>query len=364
MSFHVLDLSLVTRKMLLRPPAARADAIVGLVRSGADASALAPFISRNCAMSKMEEAATVLIVALGGGVLAGLLALIVYAVFAGSWQLLATVIAILVGLAIHPIPISNTGLPLVLRSPVLLLLFRYFSFRIVWTGGPDLREREKASGVSLAYAVPHGVFPFGNLLSVPALHLLNIRFVGTSADVVHSVPVMRWLTCLGVVSASKATILRNMGRGTHVGLVPDGIAGIFYTRGDKEVVPIHSRRGAAKLALENGLTFQPAYLFGNTLPYSVWYDSGGHMMRWSRRLRVMLAIIWGRWGLPVPRRVPITFALGDALVVSKAAEGAVDDAAVAKVHGELLERLQQTFARFSDAYGWGGNKGGRKLEFV
>ena len=362
MSYHVLDLSLVTRKMLLLSPTARADAIAGLVRSADNAAALAPFISRNCDMSAAEEAATVLIFVGGGGVLASLFALIGYAAFAASWQILATVIAILVGLAVHPIPLSITGLPTVLTSPILLLLFRYFSFRVVWTGGRDLREREKASGVSLAYAIPHGVFPFGNLLSVPALHLLNIRFVGTSADVVHSIPVMRWLTCLGVVSASKATILRHLDRGTHVGLVPDGIAGIFYTRDVNEVVPVRSRMGAAKLALENGLTLQPAYLFGNTLPYSVWYDSGGHMMRWSRRLRVMLAIIWGRWGLPVPRRVPITFALGDALVVPKA-EGAVDDAAVAKVHGELLERLQQTFGRFAEAYGWSGQDG-RKLEFV
>ena len=61
MSYHVLDLSLVTRKMLLLSPTARADAIAGLVRSADNAAALAPFISRNCDMSTAEEAATVLI---------------------------------------------------------------------------------------------------------------------------------------------------------------------------------------------------------------------------------------------------------------------------------------------------------------
>ena len=52
------------------------------------------------------------------------------------------------------------------------------------------------------------------------MHLLGIRFVGTSADVIHYIPLMRWLTCLGVVSASKSSILKQIRRGVHVGIVP------------------------------------------------------------------------------------------------------------------------------------------------
>mmetsp|Transcript_41838 Transcript_41838/g.101687 ORF Transcript_41838/g.101687 Transcript_41838/m.101687 type:complete len:171 (-) Transcript_41838:142-654(-) len=170
---------------------------------------------------------------------------------------------------------------------------------------------------------------------------------------------MRWLTCLGVVSASKASILKYLRQGAHVGLVPDGIAGIFYTREDKEVVPIKFRMGAAKLALENGVTLQPAYIFGNTLPFRIWYDREGRLMSLSRKCRIMLAPIWGRWGLPVPLRIPITFVLGDELLVQKA-EGVVDDVAVGQLHSELLDSLQHTFSSFSDAYGWSD----RRLEFV
>lgn len=73
----------------------------------------------------------------------------------------------------------------------------------------------------------------------------------------------------------------------------------------------------------------------------------------------MLAPIWGRWGLPVPLRIPITFVLGDELLVQKA-EGVVDDVAVGQLHSKLLDSLQHTFSSFSDAYGWSD----RRLEFV
>ena len=178
-----------------------------------------------------------------------------------------------------------------------------------------------------------------------------------------------------------------------MGLVPDGIAGIFYAREPAEVVPVATRMGAAKLALETGTTLQPAYLLGNSQPLSIWcappgrtsakqscappprsdrrptrssasrrgrYDDAGVLRRLSRRCRVMLAPVWGRWGLPVPRRVPITWALGEALHVVRVEPAQIRPADVERVHAQLLARLQDVYATYAPLYGWGD----RKLVFV
>jgi hypothetical protein len=164
---------------------------------------------------------------------------------------------------------------------------------------------------------------------------------------------------LGVVSAGKKTVIRTLAAGYHVGLVPDGIAGIFYAREPAEVVPVKNRMGAAKLALETATTLQPCYLFGNSQPLDIWYDQGGRMQRLSRFLRVCVAPIWGRWGLVVPRRQPITWALGEALHVQKA-ELPIKKEELEAVHKQLLDGLQQTYKLYAGLYGWGD----RPLLFV
>lgn len=123
-------------------------------------------------------------------------------------------------------------------------------------------------------------------------------------------------------------------------------------------MPIARRMGAAKLALEHGVTIQPSYLFGNSQAYSVWYDRAGRLQRLSRRLRVSVMPFWGRGFTPVPRRVPITFALGDELRVERVE--APDAARVAATHAEVLRRLEECFALYKTPYGWGE----RQLAFV
>ena len=119
------------------------------------------------------------------------------------------------------------------------------------------------------------------------------------------------------------------------------------------------RMGAAKLALETGTTLQPAYIFGNSQPLSVWYDRGGRLQGLSRRLRCMLAPVWGRWGMPVPRRAALTWALGEALHVPKH-ELQIGTDRVEAVHRELLARIEGVYAMYAGAYGWAE----RDLRFV
>ena len=54
---------------------------------------------------------------------------------------------------------------------------------------------------------------------------LGAADVGSAADVVGRVPILRWIHYLGVVSAAKHSVLEQIRRGTHVGLVPDAVTG-------------------------------------------------------------------------------------------------------------------------------------------
>ena len=56
--------------------------------------------------------------------------------------------------------------------------------------------------------------------------------------------------------------------GSCVGLVPDGIAGIFRCTAEDEVVVLKKRKGIAKLALRTGHPIVPAYSIGNTAAFS------------------------------------------------------------------------------------------------
>ena len=65
------------------------------------------------------------------------------------------------------------------------LLKRYHSFRLIEEAPLSALPPDRGA---LFACFPHGVFPFGNVLAVPALPLLSVRFVGPSADAVHLWP--------------------------------------------------------------------------------------------------------------------------------------------------------------------------------
>ena len=358
--FCYLDWSRVPFSVLQLQPDERIVALLRLVETHRGPTCPKHFVTGVTPLSPAEHVAAVLFFLMSGVGMLTLPLMLLLGLAFGSWSMVATVFTTTCILALHPIEV---GAEWAHRSRLTHLLFRYFSYRTVWRGAVDVRKRAESAGPSLAYGVPHGVFPFGNLLACAAINLLGIPFVGSAADVVGRVPILRWIHYLGVVSAAKHSVLEQIRRGTHVGLVPDGIAGIFYTVREREVVPIQSRMGAAKLALAHGISLQPSYLFGNSSVFSVWYDEAGRLQRLSRHLRVSLMPFWGRWGTPVPRRAPLTFALGDELRVARAAADLPDAEAraqVARVHGEVLARIAAVYECYRGAYGWAE----RELAFV
>lgn len=67
-----------------------------------------------------------------------------------------------------------------------------------------------------------------------------------------------------------------------------------------------------------------------------------------------MILFWGRFGLPIPYRVPIVGAMGRPIPVPLKAEPT--EAEVEAMHQQLLEAMVQLFDEHKAAYGWGDKK--------
>ena len=304
-----------------------------------------------------EEAAVicVLAVVLGGPLL--LLPTLLYCLVLG-WKACAIWLIAVLLLALHPLPRGGRGQQSpseasVSRSAFTLALYRYFSYRFVWSG--DTKEQAERVSAWIGAGPPHGVLPFANVLSIPAINTFVFRhFVGAGASVVPRTPFLRYMSAFGLIDASAKTIAKTLDAGTCVGLAPDGIAGIFRCTSADEVVVLKHRKGVAKLALRTGHPILPAYSVGNTAAFSAWFDPFGLLERLSRAAQASFFIYWGRFGLPIPRRANITMLVGRPILVDKVE--APTDEQVDRVHQRLLTEMAELFEEHKAALGWGHKK--------
>ena len=225
--------------------------------------------------------------------------------------------------------------------------------------------------------MPHGVLPFANLLSMLGINSFSFvgTFLGAPASVVYNTPFLRYLLLLGpTCDVSGKSMAAHLKKGHPIGLVPDGIAGIFRCNERDETVYLKNRKGLAKLALRTGCAIVPAYSLGNTAAFSAWFDPFGIMEAVSRKLQASLFVYWGRFGLPIPRRTPITMLCGDPIEILPDLPPGPDGKRPARgqpvpnptqeqideVHARLLDGIQRTFDAHKGALGWGH----KKMKFV
>merc|ERR1719424_1792065 len=74
------------------------------------------------------------------------------------------------------------------------------------------------------------------------------------------------------------------------------------------VIRVRCRRGLARLALATGVPVLPTYGFGNEAGFSFAAPPGAQTI--SRFCQMSLGVPYGRWGLCVPHRAPMLFAVG------------------------------------------------------
>eukprot|EP00752_Nemacystus_decipiens_P007620 g6810.t1 len=246
-----------------------------------------------------------------------------------------------------PIPVNRR----IARLPLWDRFWRYFSGRIVG-------ELEACKGKqSLFCLTPHGVFPFG--VALASLGRANGAVFNAAKPVCASVilrtPIVGHIVRLiGAVGASRATMDGALREGHSLSLAPGGIGEMFLDgEAGKELALIKGHKGFVRAAMAHGVPLVPVYVFGNSktfkrLPLPAILES------WSRVLKASLVLFWGRWGLPVPFKVPVTFAVGKPLDLQK--NSSPSPAQVDAVHEQFCEALVDVFDRWKAEHGWGDKK--------
>ena len=274
-----------------------------------------------CRMAAMDEALVVLffLVSLGLPWMLGLP--FIYLLLAGSWTAVVGWLVLYVALATHPMPHSMR------TSRLALAMARYLTFEVVLdrndpdfavmgTPAVDDHDYQRRHLPALFLGCPHGVFNYGAICWCCFSRWISGWQQRTgAAKVVLSVPGLRYMCPLiWLVPADRASLGATLRepldfderRGGTLGMVPDGIMGAFGSRAGLDTLLIGSRRGLMRICAEEGATVYASWFFGTTEHLTVLTDPFGLMERASRRMQAGIMGYYGRFGLPVPRRVAVT----------------------------------------------------------
>jgi len=328
----------------------RRKVVQGIVKESAEGGFAAGELAQPADISLAEE---LLVMCSLGLVMGGPLALCMggfASMMFGTWRAKVAWLGLSSVLAFHPLPRCDDWLR---KSRLTLAVYKYFSYRFCWSG--NAKEEVEKCGAWIGVAPPHGVLPLANILSIAAVNTFAFtRFTGSAASVVLHTPFLRYLSLYGIMDVSGKSITTANSKGISVGVVPDGIAGIFRCSSSDEVVVLKKRKGLAKLALKTGHALVPAYSIGNTTVFSAWYDPWGVMESASRKLQAAVFPFWGRAYLPIPRRCNVTMLIGAPLVVTKVDNPTQEQ--VDELHDKLLAEFVRLFDTHKIALGWADKK--------
>lgn len=244
-----------------------------------------------------------------------------------KWWMLAVCL-----LVAHPIP---AYLPWYRRNRIGVILAKYFTMTLLidrshpemkHVGTPAVEENPvKAPLVPLA--CPHGVLNFGAIIWVFfSRWICGLEQYTAGASIVSKVPGLRYLCAsLWVIPADRKSLKRALQepprledksgkrfstdtprRGGMVGVVPDGIAGIFKSKPGSDVLYIGAKRGLMRICLEEGALVAGSWFAGTPDLFRIVTDPFGILEFVSRKLQVSIFAFFGRWGSPIPRRIPLT----------------------------------------------------------
>lgn len=288
----------------------------------------------------------------------------IYLMVAGSWGAVAGLVVLYAVLATHPMPHSLR------TSRLALALARYLTFEVLvdrsdpafavlGTPAVDDIRYQKEHLPALYLGCPHGVFNYGAILFCCFSRWISGWQQRTgAAKVVLSTPGLRYMDPLiWLVPADRkslgATLREPLNfderRGGMLGMVPDGIMGAFASRAGVDSLLIGKRRGLMRIGIEEGATVFASWFFGTTEHLTVVKDPFGLMERASRALQAGIMGYYGRWGMPVPRRVAVTLVVAAVKAPKLAAPTAEQ---VQQLHCDVYGGLERVYNKLKAYAGY------------
>ena len=289
-------------------------------------------------------------------------------------------LATILTLWLWPLPMDGSALwPAFKASRVWDTWRRYFSMVMVTPPLPQGGgEAWFKPGEPVIFAnFPHGTYPIASFLTLglagsPEEGMPPGDTVGVAASILLHLPVLRQIKLwCGFIPASRPCVEAALGAGRCVGVVPEGVAGIFVRSDARHERILTAHKGFVKLALRQGgssgggggdedggssgrgggredvprpppgpTPIMPVFVFGQSRVFSF-----AGSARLSRRLRASVGIWWGRWGLPcLPRPEHLVVAVGRPVrLPPPATPGHPTQAEIDAGFGAVLAELTRTF---------------------
>eukprot|EP00602_Paraphysomonas_sp_CaronLab_P005346 CAMPEP_0185017988 /NCGR_PEP_ID=MMETSP1103-20130426/833_1 /TAXON_ID=36769 /ORGANISM="Paraphysomonas bandaiensis, Strain Caron Lab Isolate" /LENGTH=1086 /DNA_ID=CAMNT_0027547625 /DNA_START=99 /DNA_END=3356 /DNA_ORIENTATION=- len=221
----------------------------------------------------------------------------------------------------------------------------YFSYRVIVDSPHDLEN------VSIYAHEPHGWIPFAQ----PLQAMVNEFIIGENFHMLVAssgfwMPVFNiFLKILSCRPIDKKTFISTLNSGRSVLLVPGGIGEMFENSGSgTEVLKVCGRKGFVRIAIQTGAQIVPCYTFGNWELFEVFTPKAMHSI--SRILGVPLLMFWGRWGLPIPKRVPLLTVIGRPIQCPHDSNPSAE--LVNEYHEAYMRETKVLFDKYKNAYAW------------
>jgi 1-acyl-sn-glycerol-3-phosphate acyltransferase len=315
-------------------------------------------------MGILEEVATMIFLAFG--VPNGVFTIPIVTFLIGKFLIgnVSMAFAVLGALLLPLIILPQPFVPSILQSWLAVRVIKYFSFRFIFEDRPPPKNPQDPNyRPRIMVAPPHGVFPYGNILAMivwPAV--TGSTFRGLAASSALRPPIFKQiLRSIGIIDASRHIARKAVEDGESLGISTGGVAEVFETNEGDECIVLKQRIGLIKLAIRTGADLVPCYLFGNTDLLSCWAGEGIPQGRTilekiSRKIGFALIIIHGRFGLPIPRRVPVLGVMGKPIPTYKIKCEEPTQEQIETIQKLLLDEMQEIFERYKGLYGWKDKK--------
>jgi hypothetical protein len=238
------------------------------------------------------------------------------------------------------------------------IIVKYFSAKFI-------SEEEFSPNNRYIYvAPPHGVFPYGNILAIQGWpSRFGFTFRGLASSSALRVPIFKqMLRCIGVLDASRHVARKAIEEDGAIGISTGGVAEVFETNADDEVVLLKERIGMIKLAIRTGAELTPCYIFGNTQLLDCWSGeglpfNGKYHLNWlSRKLGFALIFIYGRFGMAIPYRLPVLCVSGKGVSTKHIQCEDPPLEQVLEIQKKVLSETQRIFEDYKGLYGWEDKK--------
>jgi hypothetical protein len=160
------------------------------------------------------------------------------------------------------------------------------------------------------------------------------------------------------VDASRHVARQALEEDGSIGISTGGVAEVFETNEDDECVLLRERVGMVRLAIRTGASLVPCYLFGNTKLLNCWAGEGlpfkgrSLLEKTSRKLGFALIVIHGRFGLPIPFKLPVLGVFGKEIPTKHIQCEDPTPEQVKAIQDQLLSEMQRIFDTYKPLYGW------------